>query len=82
MADINDTPLPFGPQMPEQLDFDDRRRMALENVLMIVEQQGGIYPMQFGQIILENVLSEDEIHPMNKAVNKSLAQRIKAAGGF
>lgn len=66
------------------LDVDDRRRLAVAEILMIAESNGGmVYPTQYGEAILHNVItkSHDEIVDLSDKVRTRLA-RIQNGGGY
>lgn len=64
------------------LEKDDRRRMAVSQILMLAQENGGmIDSISFGQIILNNVVSKNEIPEFSDAVHTRLA-RIQAGGSF
>lgn len=66
------------------LDVEDRRRLAVSEIIMVAENNGGmIYPTQYGEAILHNVMSEshDEIVDLSDRVRTRLA-KIQNGGGY
>lgn len=64
------------------LDMDDRRRLAVSQILMTAQENGGMVDsISFGQIILNNVVDKNEIPKFSDDVHMRLA-RILAGGGF
>lgn len=62
---------------PIPADFDDRRRLAVEHMLLALDRNGGtVEKYEFGQIILSHVVSLDEVMAMSTEVSKSLAKRM------
>lgn len=65
------------------LDFDDRRRLAVSEMYLTAEQNGGqVQPGPAGQVILRHILAEtpEEAMPLGDAVVRTLA-RNAALGG-
>ena len=63
----------------EVLDFEDRRRLAASEILMVAERNGGgVYPMQFGEVVLQWVTTEDETIPMGDRVIHCLNKMMGA----
>lgn len=53
----------------EVLDFEDRRRIACSEMFLTAERSGGgVYPNDFGMVVLRSVVGEDEIVKMGDRI--------------
>lgn len=62
----------------ETLDFEDRRRLVCEELVMTAERnQGGVFPAQFGETILRWTASTEEVVAMGDRALTVLSKRMQ-----
>lgn len=58
------------------LGFDDRRRLAVEEILQALRERGKATQIEVGQAVLNNVINESEVRDMADMVTISVQTRI------
>jgi hypothetical protein len=58
--------------------LDDRRRLAVAEVFLLAERQEGVvHPAQYGKVILNNVVDEEEVTELADLTNRTVNRRIQ-----
>lgn len=69
------------PETLTALDFDDRRRLLVEEVLFMIERDKAMpHPFQMGQAVLRNVVDINEVEPISTKADKSLVSKLMQRG--